>query len=626
MKKTGSILAIFLVVSLFLSIGAVHAQPEHPESYCRVSNVDLNAQGEYLEIEAGGIIEISLDYEIWNRVGCPGCIQQIVVGLEREPLFCAYDGIPGTHPGVKGSNLLVMTAPTEPGTYVVRWMSTSKYTCNDAKDAYRKSPSLGYGMAEITVTEPDDLGSYCQVSNLNLNAQGDYLEIEPGGTIEISLDYEIWNRIGCPGCIRQIIVGLNREPLFCAYDGIPGTHPGVKGSNLLVITAPTEPGTYVVRWMCTSMYTCNDAKDKYRESDYLGYVVGTIKVTDSGTHGHYCQVGGISLNGRDGYLEIEPGKTIKLTVYYELWNSNECPSCKQQIVIGLEENPMYCAYNGAPGIFPGISEHDQVFYEMTAPTEPGTYNIMWANTFEYTCHNAKNTYQNQPSIRKKIGTIKVIGDGSKEWELIHYKFVDVPLDYLDTTILFYQQGNDLRVQIDCIDPQESIIDSGSISLSVNESIHIHYYTGNASSKSNHEETYEAIKPRITLAHKTIMVLAGFIPGVGPALSVIGYADDTSEYTIHWYVEKDCTGGSIMVKPKMHFEWTEIPNWRDTVIIPWHQELPLKRSNSIRVNCPKMVFPKTDTYNMVFRVEYDIGIPIAAKKRIRYDVALPITVT
>jgi hypothetical protein len=625
MGKTGSILAIFLIASLFLSISVVCGNSIQSKDRCLV-NAKLNEQVDHLEVAPGETIEVFISYLIWSGEACPERHHRILVGLDDEPLYFFYDGVPGIHPGINTYDSREITAPTNPGTYTLSWMRTCELSRHDAENTYRWYPSVREKMATITVTNSDNLGTYSKVSNVNLNAQGDYLEIESGGAIEISLDYEIWNRIGCPGCIRQIVIGLNRDPLYCAYDGIPGIHPGEKGNSLLVMTAPTEPGTYIVRCVETAMYTCNDAKDKYRESDYLGYTIGTIKVTDSGsvTHGHHCEVTTISLNGQYDYLEVEPGETIKITVYYDLWNSDNCPNCKQQIVIGLEDNPMYCAYNGVPGIYPGVSDHDQVFYEMTAPTEPGIYHIMWINALEYTCHNAKTAYREKPSARKKIGTIKVTGDGSKEWELIHYKFVDVPIDYLDTIILFYQRGNDLRVQIDCVDPQESIIDSGSISLSVNESIYIHYYTGNASSKSNHEETYEAIKPRITLAHKTIMVLAGFIPGVGPTLAVIGYADDTSEYTVHWYVEKDCTG-DIMVDPRMFFEWTEIQNWRDTVIIPWHQELPLKRSNSIRVNCPKMVFPKAGTYNMVFRVEYDIGTLLAPKARVRYDVALPITV-
>lgn len=84
---------------------------------------------------------------------------------------------------------------------------------------------------------------------------------------------------------------------------------------------------------------------------------------------------------------------------------------------------MYCAYNGVPGIHPGILDHDQVFYEMTAPTEPGIYNIMWMNTMGYTCDDAKNLYRGLPLLRKKVGTIKVVSSGKPAWEELSHSTI-----------------------------------------------------------------------------------------------------------------------------------------------------------------------------------------------------------
>ncbi len=621
MEKTGAILAIFLTVFLFLSVSVVYAQPEHSESYCQVSNVDLNAQGEYLEIEAGGTIEISLDYEIWNRIGCPGCFRQIVIGLNRDPLFCAYDGIPGTHPGVKGSNLLVITAPTEPGTYIIRWMCTSMYTCNDAKDKYRESDYLGYTIGTIIVTDNGNHDSYCEVSNIDLNGQGSYLEVKPGETVRMDATYRISDSNECPGCRQQIVIGLdNGVPLYCAFDGIPGVQNGIQ-DGVCEVTAPTEPGTYNVMWMCAIEYTCNNAKNKYTLSPSLWKKIGTIKVMDcsGGICDTYCEVKGILLNGQHDYLETKPGETIKITIYYEIWNPIDRPEITQQIVIGLEDNPMYCAYNGIPGIHPGILDHDQVFYEMTAPTEPGTYDIMWLHTMGYTCDDAKNLYFGLPLLREKIGTIKVTGD--EVWKLIHYK--NYPReDYKIINMSFYQQGNNLRVHIDELREDSCGLRSGSVSISVPESIVIFYDnpTTNVTGLHFREDNYRKINPEMSLAEKSLKFAVTLLEGkLGIILGIAQFGAEVKPDKLDWHEEDELTGRAL-VFPRYYFDWYDMLNENDIVVIPWYVGIDSPVC-AIRVDCPEMQFPGPGIYDMVFRVDYAIGWT-----DIRYDVALPITVT
>jgi hypothetical protein len=47
----------------------------------------------------------------------------------------------------------------------------------------------------------------------------------------------------CPGCITQLVTGLNFPGSYgewCAYDGIPGVSPGVSGSEAPRFT-PLKP-------------------------------------------------------------------------------------------------------------------------------------------------------------------------------------------------------------------------------------------------------------------------------------------------------------------------------------------------------------------------------------------------
>jgi hypothetical protein len=447
MKKSGSILTIFLIASLFLSISVVHAQPEHSESYCKVSNLNLNGQGDYLEIEPGGTIEISLDYEIWNRIGCPGCTRQIVIGLNREPLFCAYAGGPGTYPGVKGQKRFTITAPTELGTYVIRWMSASMYTCNDAKDKYRESDYLGYVGGTIKVT--DSGNEYCQVSHIDLNGQGNYLEVKPGETIRMDATYKISDSNECPGCKQQIVIGLdNGVPLYCAYK------------------APTEPGTYNVMWMCTLEYTCHNAKNIYREQPSARKKIGTIKVTKTDDLGICCKVSNVDLNKQGNYLEVVTDEAFLVELDYQFccWVGD---NTRRQIMVGLDDKPFWCVYDGIPSEYPGISLHGLTLTEIQ---KPGPYNLMWMVTFCDNVNEAMDVYRSRPDLREKIGTIKVTG--YEEWNSIHYKVVKFPDkdNVPETNISFWQKGNLLRVQIDDFDHWD--INSGYVSISVDESIDI----------------------------------------------------------------------------------------------------------------------------------------------------------
>ena len=82
------------------------------------------------------------------------------------------------------------------------------------------------------------------ISNVSVNGGPITTPVEQGSTINVTLDYHIFDD-GCPGCIDQIQVGFtNLPPSSCVYNGVPGPFPGVSGTASFTITAPTEPGTY----------------------------------------------------------------------------------------------------------------------------------------------------------------------------------------------------------------------------------------------------------------------------------------------------------------------------------------------------------------------------------------------
>ncbi|MGH9511156.1 MAG: putative Ig domain-containing protein [Terriglobales bacterium] len=95
----------------------------------------LSPPGNVLEIESGGTspnpVTVAFNYTIFNDPGCPGCIDQIEVGLNTEasPQACAYSGIPPLSPGVSGSAAdctasvsnkpITINVPNTPGRYYI---------------------------------------------------------------------------------------------------------------------------------------------------------------------------------------------------------------------------------------------------------------------------------------------------------------------------------------------------------------------------------------------------------------------------------------------------------------------------------------------------------------------------
>jgi len=81
-------------------------------------DLEISIAGEQeVTVKRGETVTVDYSGRVWSRPGCPACIDQVVIGIEDEPLTCIYNGIPGIHPGREFSGSLSFTAPTEKGTY-----------------------------------------------------------------------------------------------------------------------------------------------------------------------------------------------------------------------------------------------------------------------------------------------------------------------------------------------------------------------------------------------------------------------------------------------------------------------------------------------------------------------------
>lgn len=338
----------------------------------------------------------------------------------------------------------------------------------------------------------------------------------------------------------------------------------------------------------------------------------------------HAQIHSVSLNGQGDYLKIEPGGLIEVEVFYEFRYPYPLPKDISEIVVGFEDTAGICLIDGILDKIPGLTgvfDYSTIF-GMIAPTEPGIYHLMRTRTKGYTCHDARELYRENPSTRKIIGTIEVIDNGSGEWKCIYEKVTDIrPGPDFDEyyKIAFYQRENEIRIEINTPDFYE--VHSGSVSISVEESIHVYYDTGNVSGVLFGETDYREIKPDPlnVWKEKSFLVLAGLIPGVGFSINVVGYVEAVTdqENAVDRYEEVDLTE-DLILPPRDFFEWSGVSNWRDIVVIPWHLTGIIWDATAIRIDCPQMIFSYAGTHDVVFRIDcyvYD--------QKVRHDIALPI---
>jgi hypothetical protein len=95
-----------------------------------ITNVQLNGGGNVLTLPGGGAFTLSHDYRVANDPSCPGCIDQIQVGLSINagPQICSYFGIPPVT-GVSGNATVGLTVPAASGTYFVGIDWSEQYSC-----------------------------------------------------------------------------------------------------------------------------------------------------------------------------------------------------------------------------------------------------------------------------------------------------------------------------------------------------------------------------------------------------------------------------------------------------------------------------------------------------------------
>jgi len=118
----------------------------------------------------------------------------------------------------------------------------------------------------------------------------------------------------------------------------------------------------------------------------------------------------ISLNTltNGGAIFAWPSSTFTVNYNYTVWAQSNCPGCIIQLVSGMGSagvGTTNCAYNGQPGVSPGVSGTSSL--TLTAPTAPGTYDIVVQLQAQTSCANAITAYSGASGIYQKIGQVVV---------------------------------------------------------------------------------------------------------------------------------------------------------------------------------------------------------------------------
>ena len=134
----------------------------------------------------------------------------------------------------------------------------------------------------VETEQPQERNEGLEISDVKLDDEETKVTSRPGETIQGMLNYQIWSRDGCPVCVDQIVVGIGDKAEDCAYDGIPGVHPGRTGTGSFSVTVPSSEGEHELRYKRTKAYTCEQAMGIYEASPPPATnTIGTIVVSST---------------------------------------------------------------------------------------------------------------------------------------------------------------------------------------------------------------------------------------------------------------------------------------------------------------------------------------------------------
>ena len=133
------------------------------------TQMNINGTGTNVAtVEPGSSVSFSTKWKSqYTSNYCPGCIQQLYIGVKDYAIDCMYSG--NTAGNRNGNGNFSFTAPNDPGLYIVQAGSSLQYSCTKTKERISdsKNGAIGYIIVapKVTLTAMDASGnaSSCEV-------------------------------------------------------------------------------------------------------------------------------------------------------------------------------------------------------------------------------------------------------------------------------------------------------------------------------------------------------------------------------------------------------------------------------------------------------------------------------
>jgi hypothetical protein len=153
----------------------------------------------------------------------------------------------------------------------------------------------------------------------------------------------------------------------------------------------TANGTNVQIWGCNG----TQAQQWFETPRLANAMAGSVPIT----------IHDVRLNGGSNTLVAAVrGQSIQIAVNYTITQSSTCPSCIDQILIGLQTGPLGCVFDGIPS---GTGTSGTGLLNITAPDAPGVYYVRFRYAQAFSCDPGWWTVDWTPSDAQNIAVITV---------------------------------------------------------------------------------------------------------------------------------------------------------------------------------------------------------------------------
>jgi hypothetical protein len=291
-------------------LGATCGSPDCQKGLFTVLQAQVGGSGTSAGAPPSGSIPVAVIFKAGSSAGCPTCPVQLVLGFPGESAAC-FDlwTLPTCPQSVQTSIGAFINAPEPVGEHVLLAASLQEEDCSVASTlfALESWKTVAVPVGNVTVEGSclpagcDALGKECgdwgdgcgglvhcgscaedttctsqgqcdspckagvfEITDIGIADSGSVGSAPAGETASLSIDWLLGNADGCPGCKRQVVVGIGDKAQLCAEAGVPAACPQASpGGKIGTILVPEQGGVHSVYALAATAADCTEAKQQY---------------------------------------------------------------------------------------------------------------------------------------------------------------------------------------------------------------------------------------------------------------------------------------------------------------------------------------------------------------------------